>query len=412
MKMSFPDDSFDFQSTWKSAYKYWQFGTWWCNPWRIALIKVLALRKKCVKSQNVRGEFLLQARGCVHFARYDHSALLPESNTCTLLQAVPSSVCKPAAGFCPSLSCSLHRNSMQPLLLWLSPPAWKRHAGEKLGKSLRHFENFSGQNSEDANSLAFVPDYSCTKSRSCPSEESFQLVNLWVSYAPHGPQPALLQPQCDSGGGKRSTPPAVSLWADLVYRSTADLHLVVELVETVCQVVHCASAQWAALSPGLVGWVFRPLGSDIDVSAEEPKERNWLEINAEWVFIFQIKSKIRDSLYSLRTVWFMPYLECGSKVSLISSGLTKCSDSAILCTDTLSRSRLSLLPSHMLSLEEEGKNAISLRKISTKQVIAVQVLTDCLITVISEILGITYLFLDSGFTSSSRQCPTVTSRQP
>lgn len=49
------------------------------------------------------------------------------------------------------------------------------------------------------------------------------------------------------------------------------------------------------------------------------------------------------------------YLECGSKVFLISSGLTKYSDSCGLSPDTLSRSRLSLLPSHMLSLEEEEK---------------------------------------------------------
>lgn len=61
--------------------------------------------------------------------------------------------------------------------------------------------------------------------------------------------------------------------------------------------------------------------------------------------------------------WIVSYLECGSKVSLISSGLTKLSDSAVLCTDTLSRSLLSLLPSHMLSLEEEKKKSISLRKI-------------------------------------------------
>lgn len=61
-------------------------------------------------------------------------------------------------------------------------------------------------------------------------------------------------------------------------------------------------------------------------------------------------------------VWLVSYLECGSKVSLISSGLTKCSDSSVFSTDTLSRSRLNLLPSHMLSLREEGgKKSISLR---------------------------------------------------
>lgn len=48
------------------------------------------------------------------------------------------------------------------------------------------------------------------------------------------------------------------------------------------------------------------------------------------------------------------YLESGSLVSLISSGLTKYSDSAVFSTDTLSRSRSNLLPSHMLSLREEN----------------------------------------------------------
>lgn len=51
------------------------------------------------------------------------------------------------------------------------------------------------------------------------------------------------------------------------------------------------------------------------------------------------------------------YLECGSKVSLMSSGLTKCSDS-VFSTVTLSRSRLNLLPSHMLSLREEMKKKV------------------------------------------------------
>lgn len=68
MKMYFPDDSFDFKSKWKSADNYWQFGTWY-NPYRIALIKVLALMKKCAKSQNVRREFPDYTRGCVHFTR-------------------------------------------------------------------------------------------------------------------------------------------------------------------------------------------------------------------------------------------------------------------------------------------------------------------------------------------------------
>lgn len=70
---------------------------------------------------------------------------------------------------------------------------------------------------------------------------------------------------------------------------------------------------------------------------------------------FSLTSKVclNDSLQICWDLWLVSYLECGSKVSLISSGLTKCSDSSVFSTDTLSRSRLSLLPSHILSLEKE-----------------------------------------------------------
>lgn len=50
MKMNFPDALYDFKSQWKSADKFWQFGTGQYNPWRIALIEVLALRKVKVNS--------------------------------------------------------------------------------------------------------------------------------------------------------------------------------------------------------------------------------------------------------------------------------------------------------------------------------------------------------------------------
>lgn len=89
------------------------------------------------------------------------------------------------------------------------------------------------------------------KSRSCPSEESLELVYLRVSDAPHGPQPALLHSQCDSALWKRSTPPPISLWADLVDGGAPDLEFVAEFVEAVCQVVHRAGAQRAALSSGV-----------------------------------------------------------------------------------------------------------------------------------------------------------------
>lgn len=49
------------------------------------------------------------------------------------------------------------------------------------------------------------------------------------------------------------------------------------------------------------------------------------------------------------------YLECGSKVSLISSGLTKCSESSVVSTDAASRALLRLLPSHKLNLGEKIK---------------------------------------------------------
>lgn len=66
----------------------------------------------------------------------------------------------------------------------------------------------------------------------------------------------------------------------------------------------------------------------------------------------------------------MPMLECGSKVSLMSSGLTKFSDSSVVPTDGVSRALFRLLPSHELNR-----------------------------------------FFNSGFTSSSVQCATVDSTQ-
>lgn len=49
-KMNFPDALYDFKSQWKSADNFWQFGAGQHNPYRIALIVVLALRKVKVSS--------------------------------------------------------------------------------------------------------------------------------------------------------------------------------------------------------------------------------------------------------------------------------------------------------------------------------------------------------------------------
>lgn len=84
------------------------------------------------------------------------------------------------------------------------------------------------------------------------------------------------------------------LWADLMNRVSLDLELVIKLVQAVCQVVHCAGAQRTAVSSWLVGWVFRPLGSDIDVSAGGQRERQE-DINphcSTWVVLFYDKQNI------------------------------------------------------------------------------------------------------------------------
>lgn len=59
-------------------------------------------------------------------------------------------------------------------------------------------------------------------------------MNLGGCSAPHRPQPALLQPQRDLLLGEGSTPPSVSLWADLIHGGIPDLVLVAELVQPVC----------------------------------------------------------------------------------------------------------------------------------------------------------------------------------
>lgn len=57
-----------------------------------------------------------------------------------------------------------------------------------------------------------------------------------------------------------------------------------------------------------------------------------------------------DLLKSLRVG---SHLACGSKISLMSSGLTKFSDSSVVPTDGVSRALFRLLPSHELNLREE-----------------------------------------------------------
>lgn len=51
----------------------------------------------------------------------------------------------------------------------------------------------------------------------------------------------------------------------------------------------------------------------------------------------------------LLVLMLMPMLECGSKVSLMSSGLTKFSDSSVVSTNGVLRALLRLLPSHELN---------------------------------------------------------------
>lgn len=88
-------------------------------------------------------------------------------------------------------------------------------------------------------------------------------MELRLSLAPHRPHLALVHPETEAAFWNRAPFAAVSLRADLVHRGTADLHFVVELVQAVCQIMHCACAQGAALSPGWVG----SLGAYICVGA-------------------------------------------------------------------------------------------------------------------------------------------------
>lgn len=193
-----------------------------------------------------------------------------------------------------------------------------------------------------------------SRSRSCPSQESLQLVNLWGRSAPHGPQPALLQPQRDPLLGEGSTPPSVSLWADLLHGGIPDLVLVSELVQPVSQVMHRAGAQRTTLSSRLVDWVFGPLGSDTDVSAGGETERR-----SDFSFTSEhFLNTLQKQAWIDWQVWrnLRSYLECGSSLSLRSSGLTKCCSSSVFSTDTLSRSRLSLFLNQILSLEKEERS--------------------------------------------------------
>lgn len=86
---------------------------------------------------------------------------------------------------------SLQRNTVAAsLFLWLRLHAWNKCAGEYLAGDWG-ISRIS-RTIILCYSLAFVPKILLQSSCSCPSEEGLKLVNLWASFAPHGPQPALL----------------------------------------------------------------------------------------------------------------------------------------------------------------------------------------------------------------------------
>lgn len=126
--------------------------------------------------------------------------------------------------------------------------------------------------------------------------------------------------------------------------------------------MHRAGAQRTTVSPRLVDQVLRPLGSDVDVSAGGERQRHFssllrhhFEVFSEYFVFFSTgKEKKSSDLEILRNLLSAFYLECGSSVSLISSGLTKCCSSSV-STDTLSRSLLSLFLSNIFNLDEEEK---------------------------------------------------------
>lgn len=125
-----------------------------------------------------------------------------ESSTCSLLHAVPSSVYKQLQFFFflwklyiaeLIARLGLWTNSVAAsfaLIHWLSRPAWNKCAGAYLAV-VWGTSRILKQSRQDTTPLLLFPT-PVAKWCSCPSEEGLKLVNLWVSRAPHGPQPALL----------------------------------------------------------------------------------------------------------------------------------------------------------------------------------------------------------------------------
>lgn len=80
---------------------------------------------------------------------------------------------------------------------------------------------------------------------SCPLQERVQ-----PAHRPPGwPWPCLLLPRDVLESGQRASSPSVPQRADLIHGGAANLQLVVELVDSVCQVMHRAGAQGAARPP-------------------------------------------------------------------------------------------------------------------------------------------------------------------
>lgn len=259
-----------------------------------------------------------------------------ESSTCSLLHNVPSSVYKAAAvvwKLCiAELQGSGFRDTqLQPVLLWLSPHGWNKCAGEYLAE-VWGISRILEQSREDARS-ELLPHFCSQLFLQSPAHVRFRRASsLWT---------------CESVVLHTGLSlPCSSL--SVALRAGRDRRL----LPYPCGLILSTGAL-----PALIvtfSWCRRCTRScTVQVPSEQPCLLDWL---AEFLDLL------------VRTL--MSVLECGSKVSLISSGLINCSDSAVFSSDTLSRSRLNLLPSHMLSL-----------------------------------------FLNSGFTSSSTQCATVASRQ-
>lgn len=337
----FPDDSIDFKSIWKSADNYWKVGTG-DKLLRGLHFSVLAVRCVCgwgnggiIKSKMWDGSFLFQTQAVSTFAVCYRSSF-PSAKQ----RAAPSE-CRPAAGLRGSVFIEPQRSPDSVLLPKQSC------SGEHLPRVWGIWRILEQSRDDPLTliySLAFLfPFFFC----------KVPLMSVWG-----GPPVCVLVSQWCSTRASAGPDP-FSVWLGALEEIDASVHIPVgwscrwERSRICCRVRGGGGpgrAPCRCPASSLVFWSWLTFWTSWFGCWWQCwiKERGTIEDYTNVLLFWGGGGAFTDWLKSLGVG---SHLECGSKVSLMSSGLTKFCD--VVPTDGLSRALFLLLPSHELNLREE-----------------------------------------------------------